>query len=70
MYFDVKSGKRIRRSYSRIHEILDIPDLIEMQKSSYKWFLEDGLREVFQDISPIKDFTQNLSVGVYRPYFG
>jgi len=60
MYFDVKSGKRKRRSYSRIHEILDIPDLIEMQKSSYKWFLEDGLREVFQDISPIKDFTQNL----------
>jgi len=60
MYFEVKSGKRKRRSYSRIHEILDIPDLIEMQKSSYKWFLEDGLREVFQDISPIKDFTQNL----------
>ena len=57
---EVEAGKRKRRSYSRINEILDLPDLIEIQKSSYRWFLEEGLLEVFQDISPIKDFTQNL----------
>lgn len=60
MFKEVEAGNRKRRSYSRINEILDLPDLIEIQKSSYNWFLEEGLREVFQDISPIKDFTQNL----------
>jgi DNA-directed RNA polymerase subunit beta len=47
-------------SYSRIEEVLDMPNLIEVQKNSYKWFLEEGLREVFRDISPIKDYTENL----------
>ncbi len=48
-------------SYSRIDEVLDLPDLIEIQKSSYNWFLEEGgLKEVFQDISPIQDYTGNL----------
>ncbi|RJX23959.1 MAG: DNA-directed RNA polymerase subunit beta [Dethiobacter sp.] len=60
MFKEVEAGKRKRRTYSRINEILDLPDLVEIQKSSYRWFLDEGLREVFQDISPIKDFTQNL----------
>ena len=60
MLKEIEAGKRKRRSYSQISEILDLPDLIEIQKSSYQWFLEEGLREVFEDISPIKDFTQNL----------
>ena len=60
MFKEVEAGKRKRRTYARINEILDLPDLVEIQKSSYRWFLDEGLREVFQDISPIKDFTQNL----------
>jgi DNA-directed RNA polymerase subunit beta len=60
MFKEVVAGKRKRRTYTRINEILDLPDLIEIQKSSFRWFLEEGLREVFQDVSPIKDFTQNL----------
>lgn len=51
---------RQRRSYSRIKEVLDIPNLIEIQQRSYQWFLDEGLREMFQDISPIQDFTGNL----------
>ncbi|GFZ79803.1 DNA-directed RNA polymerase subunit beta [Compostibacillus humi] len=53
---------RQRRSYSRINEVLELPNLIEIQTSSYKWFLEEGLREMFQDISPIEDFAGNLSL--------
>ena len=53
-------GRRVRRSYSRIKEVLEVPNLIEIQKKSYQWFLETGLREMFQDISPITDFTGNL----------
>jgi len=47
-------------SFSRIDEVLDMPNLIEVQKNSYKWFLEEGLREVFRDVSPIQDYTGNL----------
>ena len=47
-------------SYSRIDEVLELPDLVEVQRSSYEWFLEEGLREVFEDISPIQDYTGNL----------
>ncbi len=57
---DVVTGKRKRRSYARIEEARELPDLIEVQKSSYRWFLEKGLREMFDDISPIEDFTGNL----------
>jgi DNA-directed RNA polymerase subunit beta len=56
----VQFGRRKRRSYARIREVLDIPNLIEIQQKSYEWFLEEGLREMFQDISPIQDFTGNL----------
>lgn len=53
---------RQRRSYAKISEVLELPNLIEIQTSSYQWFLDEGLREMFQDISPIEDFTGNLSL--------
>ncbi|ESU31445.1 DNA-directed RNA polymerase subunit beta [Bacillus sp. 17376] len=53
---------RQRRSYARISEVLELPNLIEIQTSSYQWFLDEGLREMFRDISPIEDFTGNLSL--------
>ncbi len=56
----VNLGKRERRSYAAISEILDVPNLIEVQLNSYQWFINEGLREMFQDISPIQDFTDNL----------
>lgn len=60
MVHPVTLGKRVRMSYSRIDEVLDLPDLIEVQKSSYEWFTREGLKEVFEDISPIQDYTGNL----------
>lgn len=56
----VQCGKRQRRSYARIKEVLELPNLIEIQQKSYQWFLDEGLKEMFQDISPIQDFTGNL----------
>lgn len=56
----VKIGKRTRMSFSKIKEIADVPNLIEIQVESYKWFLREGLKEVFDDISPIEDYTGNL----------
>jgi len=56
----VKIGNRVRMSYSKINEVLELPDLIEVQKKSYNWFLNEGLKEVFDDISPIEDYTGNL----------
>ncbi|MFC6039043.1 DNA-directed RNA polymerase subunit beta [Paenisporosarcina macmurdoensis] len=53
---------RERRSFARIKEVLELPNLIEIQTASYEWFLEEGLREMFRDISPITDFTGNLSL--------
>ncbi|MEI3607894.1 DNA-directed RNA polymerase subunit beta [Pseudogracilibacillus sp. SE30717A] len=53
---------RQRRSYARISEVLDLPNLIEIQTASYHWFLEEGLKEMFADISPIEDFAGNLSL--------
>ena len=58
----VKAGKGIRMSYSRQKEVLEMPNLIEVQKDSYKWFLEAGLKEVFDDISPITDYSGQLSL--------
>ena len=58
----VKSGKNIRMSYSRQKEVLEMPNLIEVQRDSYDWFLTTGLREVLDDISPIEDYAQNLSL--------
>ena len=58
----VKAGKGIRMSYSRQKEVLEMPNLIEVQRDSYEWFLTSGLREVLDDISPIEDYGQNLSL--------
>ena len=58
----VKAGKGIRMSYSRQKEVLEMPNLIEVQRDSYEWFLKTGLREVLDDISPIEDYAQNLSL--------
>ena len=58
----VKSGKNMRVSYSRQKEVLEMPNLIEIQKNSYQWFLDEGLKEVFEDISPISDFSGHLDV--------
>ncbi len=60
MIHPVQMGKTQRMSYSRVDEILEMPNLIEVQKNSYKQFLEEGLREVFNDVSPITDYTGNL----------
>jgi DNA-directed RNA polymerase subunit beta len=57
---NVQYGRRNRRTYARINEVLEVPNLIEIQQKSYQWFLDEGLREMFQDISPIQDFTGNL----------
>ncbi|QNU66582.1 DNA-directed RNA polymerase subunit beta [Ruminiclostridium herbifermentans] len=56
----VKLGRNTRMSFSKIRDVLEMPNLIEVQKNSYQWFLDDGLREVFRDISPITDYTGNL----------
>ncbi len=58
----VKAGKSERMSFSRQKEVLEMPNLIEIQKTSYQWFLDEGLKEVFQDISPIADFAGHLSL--------
>ena len=58
----VKSGKSIRMSYSRQKEVLDMPNLIEVQKDSYQWFLDEGLKEVFDDISPIADYNGRINL--------
>ena len=58
----IKSGKSFRMSYSRQKEVLEMPNLIEIQVDSYKWFLESGLKEVFDDISPITDYSGKLSL--------
>ena len=56
----VQNGRTTRMSFSRINEVIGMPNLIEIQKNSYNWFLEEGLREVFHDISAIEDYTGNL----------
>ena len=56
----VKIGKKTRMSYSKINEVAAMPNLIQIQTESYDWFIEEGLREVFEDISPIKDYAGNL----------
>ncbi|MBS6546047.1 MAG: DNA-directed RNA polymerase subunit beta [Butyricicoccus pullicaecorum] len=62
MVKDVQHGKTTRKSFARIDEILEMPNLIEVQKKSYQWFLTDGLREVFEDVSSITDYTGNLEL--------
>ncbi len=58
----VKSGRNIRMSFSRQKEILEMPNLIEVQKDSYDWFINEGLKDVFEDISPITDHSGHMSL--------
>ncbi len=58
----IATGKNMRMSYSRQKEVLEMPNLIEVQKDSYEWFLKEGLKEVFDDISPIADYSGHLSL--------
>ena len=60
MVHPVQMGKRTRMSFARIEEALAVPDLIEVQKNSYRSFLKDGLREVLADVSPITDYSESL----------
>ena len=57
-----KLGKNVRMSFAKIDEALEMPNLIEVQKKSYEWFVKDGLREVLHDVSPITDYSGNLSI--------
>jgi DNA-directed RNA polymerase subunit beta len=60
MPYAEKVGARVRYNFGKLKEVLELPNLIEVQRNSYHWFLKEGLREVFQDVSPIQDFTGNL----------
>ena len=60
MFNPVPVGKRTRYSYAKIKEVMEMPHLLDIQRNSYKWFLSEGLKEIFRDISPIQDFTGNL----------
>ena len=66
----VSADRRERRSFAKIPEILDVPNLIALQRDSFKWFLDEGLQETFHDISPIEDFTGNLAVEFGAHEFG
>ncbi|MCI5775228.1 MAG: DNA-directed RNA polymerase subunit beta [Aerococcus sp.] len=67
---DVKYGKhRVRRSYSRINEVLELPNLIEIQTDSYQWLLDEGIKEMFQDISPIEDHSGKLQLEFFDYQF-
>ena len=62
MVHPIQVGRRVRMSFSKIKEIGEMPNLIEVQHDSYNWFLSDGLKEVFEDINPIQDYTGNLNL--------
>jgi len=66
----LSADRRERRSFAKIPEVLDVPNLIALQKDSFAWFLDEGLRETFQDISPIEDFTGTLAVEFGAHEFG
>ncbi len=70
MVYPIKVGTRERWSYSRLREVLKMPNLIEIQQNSYQWFLKEGLRDMFRDISPIQDFTGNLVLEFIDYSFG
>ena len=64
MVHTVKQGKTERKSYSRINEVIEVPNLIEIQKDSYNWFLDEGMSQIFQEVSPVTD-----SQGIWEIYF-
>ena len=62
MVKDVQFGKTMRKSYAKYKEILEMPNMLKIQKDSYQWFLEEGLREVFKDVGVITDFSGKLEL--------
>lgn len=70
MFNPVKVGKRTRYSYARIKEVMEMPHLLDIQRNSYKWFLEEGLKEILEDISPISIATGNLKLFFKDPVLG
>ena len=62
MVKDVMYGKTMRKSYAKYDEILEMPNMLKIQKDSYQWFLEEGLREVFKDVGTITDFSGKLKL--------
>ena len=62
MVKDVMFGKTMRKSYAKYEEILEIPNMLKIQKDSYQWFLDTGLREVFKDVGSIGDYAGNLEL--------
>lgn len=66
----VKMGGRQRYSYSRIKEVIDMPHLLDVQRNSYDWFCQEGLKEIFEEVSPIEDFSGNLSLEFVDYSFG
>ena len=62
MVREKKLGKTTRMSFAKIDDVLEMPNLVEVQKKSYRWFLDEGLREVLTDVSPITDYSGNLSI--------
>ena len=55
-------GKNVRMSFSKTDDVLEIPNLLEIQKNSYRWFLDQGLMDVLEDVSPITDYSGNLII--------
>ena len=70
MFSPVQVGKRTRYSYARIKEVMEMPHLLDIQRDSYKWFLEEGLKEILEDISPITISTGNLKLFFKDPVLG
>ena len=64
------AAPRARKSFSRLKHVLDLPNLIDIQKASFDWFLQEGLRETIDDISPIEDYTGTLAVEFGEYEFG
>ena len=68
MLKDLKYEKATRKTFAKIGDFVDIPNLIQVQKDSYDWFIKEGLGEVLRDISPIEDYTGNLSLEFFDYY--
>ena len=67
MVKDQMYGKTMRKSYAKYQEILDMPNMLKIQKDSYQWFLDEGLREVFKDVGSITDFSGKLELSFLDP---
>ena len=70
MFNPVPVGKRTRYTYAKIKEVIEMPHLLDIQRNSHHWFMTDGLKETFEDISPIQDFTGNLVLSFENFSFG